>query len=82
MGIEYKPADGDVIAIMDRVIERHGMFAPIATHDVRIEILMAWSDKGSAVKVHGAPALASIKVVSGEQALADLSDVLGLALTA
>ena len=67
MGIEYKPADDDVIAIMDRVIERHGMFAPIATHDVRVEILMAWSDKGAAVKVHGAPALASIKVVSGEE---------------
>ena len=67
MPTSYALADEDVIAVMGRVIERHAMFAQLVTHELKIEVLMAWSDKGSAVKVHGAPAIASIKAVSGEE---------------
>ena len=66
MATVYKIADEDVLAVMRRVIDDHGIFAEIG-ENVRTEVLMAWSDKGSPLKHHGATAAAKIRVVDGEE---------------
>ena len=66
MATVYKIADEDVLAVMRRVINDHGIFAEIGEH-VRIEVLMAWSDKGAPLKHGGATAAAKIRVVDGEE---------------
>lgn len=55
------------MAVMNTVIARHPTFEDLSKHDVRIEVLMAWSDNDEPVKVHGAVALACVKVVGGEE---------------
>lgn len=67
--------DFDITADLRRVLERHGRFKPILDFDLKIDLSIAYSDKDDAVKLHGAPALAKIKIIGPEDRARGNGDV-------
>ncbi len=67
MPTQYTLADKSDVDLMHEVISRHERFSDLRKFGVVIEVLMAWSDNDQPIKHHGAVAIASVKVVGGEE---------------
>lgn len=72
MATTYEKACRDVLEILDEVMEKyHG---ELRKAGLTVDVLMAWNARGDAVKAHGYPALASIKINSLKERAAGRAD--------
>lgn len=61
MATTYSAADGECLSLLSRVMAEH--HPKLAEAGVKVDVLMAENPNGDAVKLHGAPAIAVVRVV-------------------